>query len=237
MRDINEGLDWDIFAIEGVEACCTSAARAISRHAEYGQHVTFDDLEQEAFIIAASMGEEVRLAAAGKGEVGLGGISLRIKRDLMNMAHTQQQRGQRNTSYEERYNPEDGVGIDLVAPNGTSGEVVGYTRELIESLIPAIWDEDFCYGVTSDTAADPDMPRGSTNKAHGSTLLAHIADIKVAWKKAPLRLEEKRALILAFGLDWGQQEIAQELGATQSAISKWITSGTLKLLASLGEDE
>ena len=39
----------------------------------------------------------------------------------------------------------------------------------------------------------------------------HIADIKTAWHTAPLRIEERRALILAFGLDltdgWQNQVI------------------------------
>lgn len=238
MKDIEEGLDWDIFSIEGVEGVCDTAARQVANHAEYAEFVSLEDLTQEAQIIAASMGDRVRSAYSSEwAGITPGTIVHEIKMDLIDMARTQQQRGQRNTSFEERYDPESGGGIALVAPSGSAGEVIGYTTELVESLIPAIWDEDFCYGVTSDTAADPDMPRGSTNKAHGSTLLAHIADIKMAWATAPLRLEERRALLLAFGLDWSQLEIAANQGCRRQTIADRITSGTAKMLAALGGSE
>lgn len=238
MRDINEGSDWDIFSIEGVEGALETAARQVSNHTEYGEYVTLEDLTQEAFIIAAGMGKRVREGFARKNGRTPGSVVHEVKMDLINLAHTAQQKAQRNTSYEERYSPAEGGGVALVPPSPSEGtEVPGYTRELIESLIPAIWDEGFAYGVQIETAADPDMPRGSTNKAHGSTLLSHIADIKTAWVKAPLRLEERRALILAFGLDWGQREIAANQGVSQKTVSVRITTGIHKLMAALGGDQ
>jgi hypothetical protein len=76
-----------------------------------------------------------------------------------------------------------------------------YDRPLVERLLPAVWDGESAYGMTNPTAPDPDMPRAHADPAHAGTLYAHIADIRIGWAKAPLKGNERKALILRYGLD------------------------------------
>jgi DNA-directed RNA polymerase specialized sigma24 family protein len=111
--------------------------------------------------------------------------------------------------------------------------VSGYDRALVEQLLPAVWDETFAYGMANPTAPDPDMPRSKPDPKTGGTLFAHLADIKRAWGLTDLAHEERVVLLLCWGLDWTQQEIADEQGVTQQAVSKRLERGALRLVAFL----
>lgn len=108
-----------------------------------------------------------------------------------------------------------------------------YTRELVEQLLPAAWDSEFAYGMANPAAPDPDMPKAATDKAHGSTLYAHLADIHTGWTRAPLTLTERRALLMRYGLDWPQTAIARHEHVRQSTASERITRGIGRIVSLL----
>lgn len=112
-----------------------------------------------------------------------------------------------------------------------------YTRELVEQLLPAVWDSSFAYGMTNPTAPDPDMPKAHLDKAHGNTLYAHLADIRTGWQRAPLRPAERRALYLRYGLDWPQKHIARHERASEPTTSERIARGVGCIVAKLNGEE
>jgi len=114
---------------------------------------------------------------------------------------------------------------------------VTYNRELVELLLPAVWDPFSVYGMPVPQAAPVDMPRGSANKAHGNTLYAHLADIHHGWRKTELTLKERRALLLRFGSDWTEKEIGRHEGVSQQAISARLFTGVGKIVAELNGGE
>jgi DNA-directed RNA polymerase specialized sigma24 family protein len=115
---------------------------------------------------------------------------------------------------------------------------VTYTRELVEFLLPAVWDPFAHLGMIQPTAPEHDMPRGSTNKAHGNTLYAHLVDIRDAWRRTTeLTPKERRALLLRFGLDLTEQEVGRHEGVTKQTISTRLFTGVGKLVAQLNGTE
>lgn len=113
-----------------------------------------------------------------------------------------------------------------------------YDRELVTRLLPAIWNDDYAYGMTVDVAPDPDMPRAKADPARGGTLLAHLADIRRAWRDAPLTVQERRALFLGHGFGLTVKEIAADLGITRrQTVSEWEAEGISKLTAFLNGEE
>lgn len=108
-----------------------------------------------------------------------------------------------------------------------------YTRELVEQLLPAVWDSSFAYGMANPTAPDPDMPKANLDKAHGNTLCAHLADIRAGWTRANLPLTERRALYLRYGLDWPQKTIARHERAADSTTSERLARGVGRIVDQL----
>lgn len=203
--------------------------RAASKVA-YKFELDADDLAQEATIMVTDLTRN--LAECIPANIGM--LQYRLEQDLVDAARTEVSRRNRAVSYEVR------TESDEYAPRPAAitirQEVGGYTRELVESLIPAVWDESFCYGIRVENAPDGDMPRGSTNKATGNTLAAHIADIKTGWQKAPLTLLERRVLLLGYAMDWTQREIAFNLSVDQATVSRNLYSGVGKIVAELNGD-
>lgn len=105
----------------------------------------------------------------------------------------------------------------------------GYNRLLVEQLLPAVWDQEYAYGMRNPTAPDPTMPKGTVDKKAGSSLNAHLADIRQAWKRTEIPQVERQALLLRYGLDWTQDEIARLLGAGRSTISERADRGVGRL--------
>ena len=93
---------------------------------------------------------------------------------------------------------------------------------MIQALLPAVWDDSYCYGAPPPPNAPPaDMPKGWSNKATGNTLYAALADIKAAWAHAPLTQRERRCLLLRYGFDLeyadiGFHESLSKQGAQQA---------------------
>ena len=226
--------DWSVLEVEGVADVIHQAAAKVARQFELDP----EDLQQEAGILVCDLRTNLPETVLCE-EPQLGMLQYRLEQDLVNKVETEVRHRNQQVSYEERYDePADGGDDQMRTPVIVAQReaVSGYTRELVESLIPAIWDADFCYGVKVENAPDADMPRGSTNKATGNTLAAHIADIKVGWAKAPLTRRERQAIFLHLGLDWSQREAAFNLGITREAVSQFVSGGVGKIVAELNGD-
>ena len=109
----------------------------------------------------------------------------------------------------------------------------GYTRQLVEKLLPAIWDEEYAFGMREETAPDPDMPKGSVDKSHSNTLYAHLADIRYAWPRTSLALTERQAVLLRYGLDLTTREAGELLGCDHTTVTRREERAVGKLTASL----
>lgn len=77
------------------------------------------------------------------------------------------------------------------------------------------------------------MPKSWTNKSHGNTLYAHIADIKTGWLVTPLTLKERRAVFMHHVLDYKQTEIAVEESCSGSTINHRLYAAIGKIAAQL----
>ncbi|MEV4642800.1 hypothetical protein AB0J80_36210 [Actinoplanes sp. NPDC049548] len=108
-----------------------------------------------------------------------------------------------------------------------------YTRELVEQLMPAVWDRDAARGMTNPTAPDPDMPRAKPNPKQSNTLYAHLADIHTAWHSAPLTLAERHALFFRYALDLPHTAIGVALGIRRQSATERIDSGIGRIVACL----
>lgn len=112
-----------------------------------------------------------------------------------------------------------------------------YTRELVEQLLPTLWNDASAFGMTDPRAADPDMPKGSSDPSKGGALYAHLADIKAAWAHTYLTVDERRALLLRYGAGWAEREIGSYLGVAQQTISDRVVRGVGRLMEYLNGHE
>lgn len=200
-----------------------------------------DDLAQEAAILVTTKPDLVECLGD---EPRLGLLAYRLEQDLVSSLQTDKRRADLSESYDTRNDTWTGVEMippnqewamsNVVAPQPTY--VSSYTVELVEALLPAVWDPSYCYGVRAENAPDPDMPRGSTNKATGNTAAAHFADIKRAWEKCNLTPSERQALFLRYCRDLTQKDSAKVLVCSQSVVSNWLASGLERLLVFLNGD-
>lgn len=223
-------VDWNVLDKPGVRDVASRAARKVFDRYQDSILSDRDDLEQDALTYIASM-ERLREVTD---ELGL--LNYRLEQVLTYNLRTEVRQRSKQLSYDKLTSEGgDDEGKTYIRPYvafETSSK--SYTRESVESLLPAVWDESYCYGLPQkDSAPDPDMPRGSANKAHGNNLSAYIADIKTGWEKTPLTLKERRALVLAFAAGWTQKDIAFNQGCSQQAISERIDRAIGKIVARL----
>lgn len=115
--------------------------------------------------------------------------------------------------------------------------MAGYSRAVVEKILPAVWDQDAAYGMKNETRPDPDMPKGHVDKKKGSDFLVHLADVRLAVEKGPLSFDEKQALFMRYYLDDLQDYIAKHQGVTQQAVSYRIERGVGKLAAHLNGEK
>jgi predicted DNA-binding protein (UPF0251 family) len=211
-------LVWSVLDDPEVESVITSVAARVAFDYDYDA----DDLIQEARILVANpMIGYVALAETGD----YGVIDFRLERDLIDTVRTEVRRRGLSDSYDQHL--EDGeLDVKITADLDIAGD---YPGEFIEILLPAVWDDSFCYGMKAGDAPDPDMPRGSTNKARSNTHWAHIADIRSAWKHADLSVNERKALLMHFGLGFTQQDIGDHEGVNKSTINRRLKSGLCSL--------
>jgi hypothetical protein len=216
-------LDWAVLELEGVGRAVERAARSVATSPTYGQFFDMDDLHQEARILAVKHAGAVR-AYVCDGE--LGRLEHALHMDLIDMVRPRVARAVRHQSYEARYL--EGESDSKLRANTATCGGGAYTADLVASLMPAVFDDSFAYGMQAETAPDGDMPRAKSNPATGNTLAAHIADIRTGWKRAPLAHPQRVVLLLTHGLGWRQEEVAFNQGVSQQAIShRLITSHQL----------
>ena len=216
---------WDRSTDPEVQKIVSIRARQIAW--DFDHAIEAADLEQEAMILIATKPE------FDTDDYGL--IDHRIRADMINLCTTRQSQRRRNVPLMSEQDEPSEPAVEYVPLSPVPG---GYTREQIELLLPAVWDESYCYGLPArEDAPDPDMPRGSVNVAHGNNLSAYIADVKSGWKKAPLTLLEKRAVVLRFGAAYMDREIAEHEGVDRSTITHRIETAVTKIANYLNGEE
>lgn len=204
------------------------AARRVHRKFDE-QYSEVEDLIQEAHVAIATSAD--LLEAVDSEDYGL--LQYRLEMDLTNLVQKEVRRTSKNISFDALLDAQDD-GEYLASSVVIETASNDYSRESVESLLPAVWDESFVYGLPQkDTAPDPDMPRGSSNKAEANNLAAYISDIKTAWELTPLTVKERRALVLAFGFGWTQKEIAFNQECPQQNVSRRIDAAIGKIVARL----
>lgn len=221
-----QDVDWSVLEYPGVKDVARKAAAKVASDYESLSTVDFDDLHQEALILLATNGQAQTCLADP--ELGLGVLYHRTVMDLVDKVKYVAGHAVNQVSYEV---VEQGARGVAAAPAPPAPVPVGsdYSRELVEQLLPAVWDSTLAYGMVNPTAPDPDMPRGTVDPSHGCTLYAHLADIKTAWRKAYLPLEEKQALLLRYGLGWREREIGEQQGVAHQRVSERLARGVTRL--------
>lgn len=105
-----------------------------------------------------------------------------------------------------------------------------YARDVIESFIPAIWDEAYALEGKDPLAPEQGAPKSKADPSHGNGKLAMICDVQQAWRYADLELEERQAVIVRFGMDETYESAARILGEThQMTVHRRCTRGIAKL--------
>lgn len=98
---------------------------------------------------------------------------------------------------------------------------MSYSEELVESLLPSVWDSTYAWGVQSTTSPDADMPKAKyVDPRQATAFWTHLIDVRRAWEIAPITMPERRVLLLAYGLGWTAEEIAFNQGVSVRAINK-----------------
>ncbi|MFE5663433.1 hypothetical protein ACFQ7W_05825 [Streptomyces niveus] len=109
----------------------------------------------------------------------------------------------------------------------------GYSRAVVEKILPAVWDQDAAYGMKNELVPDADMPKGHVDKKKGATFPAHLADVRHGWRVADLTLIERQSLLLRYGLDWGYDEIGASRGVRKQSAQQATERAVGKLTAHL----
>lgn len=111
-----------------------------------------------------------------------------------------------------------------------------YTRDDVETILPAVWDESRVLDGRDPHAADSDMPKVKADPSHGFSKVAMIADLQVAWKRSQLDLDVKRALFMVYGVDDTYRDAARVLGCSKSTVMDRCNRGVLTLLGYLNRE-
>lgn len=179
----------------------------------------YDDVYQEAVILVVTSPSLV--APLYDNDPGLTGY--RLQQDLFDHFKTDLRRRTKQRSLEAVTANEDSAGLEKVEVGVDLDPIEGdYSADMIVTLLPAVWSDDMCYGLQDDTAPDPDMPRGYTNKARGNDLWAYIADIRNAYANAGLTVRHKQCLVLCYGMGMSVRDAGELLGIGKSTVNREI---------------
>lgn len=115
-----------------------------------------------------------------------------------------------------------------------------YSRQEIESTMPAVWDTMMALEDYKEQSRDAELQgiKGFIDPRRSNDRWAHCADIQRAWKMAPLTLRQRQVLYLRFA--WGDllEDIAHTLGlADHSTVSRHLDSGLATIEAFLNGTE
>lgn len=115
---------------------------------------------------------------------------------------------------------------------------MNYTRGEVELLLPTVWDPDSIWGAPTEGAPEPGMPKGkSKDPRRTNAFWDHMLDVQIAWQRAPLTTAERRALLLRYGADMTQEQIARVLGRAKSTINENLYRGVGRIVAYLNGEE
>lgn len=113
---------------------------------------------------------------------------------------------------------------------------MSYDRRAVEHLLPAVWSEVAAYGIQRDDLPDPGMPKAKSNPAHSNTLYAMLADIRQAWKRAPVPFPERQALFAVYALGLTHAEAGHLIECGRSTVSERTVRGVGRITAWLNGD-
>jgi DNA-directed RNA polymerase specialized sigma24 family protein len=113
---------------------------------------------------------------------------------------------------------------------------VSYDRRAVEHLLPAVWSEVAAYGIQRDDLPDPGMPKAKSNPAHSNTLYAMLADIRQAWKRAPVPFPERQALFTVYALGLTHNEAGRLIDCDRSTVTRRAERGVGRVTAWLNGD-
>lgn len=220
--------NWGVIDDPRVKQVARRAARSLARDNQ--GFLEEDDLYQEALIFIATKSDLTALAMQRNYALLYNGVRM----DLLNGFVTpllrtgeMEQRKYKTVSTEDA---DEFVSPFVHLDDGTGD----YTEDAVRLLLPAVWDESYAYSLPDrDDAPDKDMPKSASNKARSNNHWAYIADIKTGWNKTPLTLDERRALLLYFGMGWTQRDIAFNQDTSQQTVSNRLDSGVKKITARL----
>lgn len=217
-------MDWALLELDGVRE---TIRRAASKVAGDWAHLDVDDVAQEGLVIVASKGTEAREALTG----GLGRFYHWVWCDLTNYAEVEyRKRG----LYQKRGPEVVRLGelrkAELAPEPALQRRTSEYDARMVGLLLTSMWNSTPGWGMVRDIENDPQMPRAKSNPAHGNTVWAMLADIQRAWDKCPLTLREKQVLLLYYGMDWTEQEIADCLGLAQPVVHRKVAAGTSRIV-------
>lgn len=77
----------------------------------------------------------------------------------------------------------------------------------------------------------------TANPKLGNTLYAHLADIQVARKRAPLTFKGRRALFMRYALDYRHNDIAATEGVDRTVITRRLFVAVGRIVDYLNGDE
>ena len=219
---------WKVVEDPRVQQVVRNAARSLADM--NSGIVEIDDLYQEGLLIVAGIPKVAKHAIVGDYGLLYGEVRERLfKAHIrpLDRSGELEARKYRSIPIEDS---EDEQTPPLMFDEG-SGD---YTVDAVKLLLPAVWDESYAYGLPDrDDAPDKDMPKASGNKARSNSHWAYIADIKTGWEKTPLTLQERRALLMAYGLGWTQADVARHEGVVKSVANDRIQSAIKKITARL----
>lgn len=108
-----------------------------------------------------------------------------------------------------------------------------YQRSFVETLLPAVWDDEFLLKPPDDlTSAEPHARK--SDPAETSNWMASVLDVRAAW--ARVQLEENVRLTLAYRYGEGLRisQIAHLLEVADSTVQNYIKKGLDALINQLG---
>lgn len=112
-----------------------------------------------------------------------------------------------------------------------------YAQDRVADLVPGIWDEGRVLDRPNPHAPDPDMPKSTYVDPHRSSdPWAELADVQRAWRRAPLTLAQRQALLLRYGLDFKMAEGGAQLGITKQSFQERAEGGLSTLTNYLNGD-
>jgi AraC-like DNA-binding protein len=228
--------DWTILDLPGV----TERARALAADLANDSrglppHLSREDVAQDALLHLAMNASAAR-AQLAKG--GLRFLYVWLRSDLRNALDAPRTRAWATSSLdaltegapeEETWQQGAAPRVRATAPSARPGSD-GYTTELVEHLLPAVVYTSTAYGMTALNAPGPGMPRGQSDPARSCTLFAHLADVRIAWGRAVLALDCRRAVVLHLA-GWSTAEIAAELGCSTRTVNRHLERAVERMAA------